>query len=968
MKQKKTILAMALFCLSLFVFAQKQYKFESIPNDPMKVRIYTLENGLKVYLTVYKNEPRISAAIAVRTGSKNDPSDNTGLSHYLEHMMFKGTENYGTTDFPKEKVFLNQIDSLFEVYRKISDTTKRKFLYHNIDSVSGLAAKYAIASEYDKMMSVIGGKNINAFTSLEETVYVNDVPSNQIENWCNIEFERFSKPVFRLFHTELEAVYEEKNMGLDRDGEKLDEAFMSGLFRKNNYGTQTTIGTIDHLKNPSLISLKKYFNEKYVPNNMAICLSGDFDPDKVIKMIDERFGKLQRKDIKPYVPAVEDPIKEPIVKEVFGPDAEQMIMGYLIPKANTREADLATLMSSILSNNKAGLIDLNLNQAQKVLNSGCYFYTLKDYSIFGLYGNNKQGQKLEEVKDLLLSQIEEVKKGNFPDWLITAVINDMKLSLINQLENNNSRKFAMVDAFIKDTPWSDYIGDIERISKLTKKDVVDFANKYFSNNYVVVYKRTGEDKNVQKVKKPQITPVPINRVDQSQFVKNVIDFKTEPISPVFIDFDKDITKFNIKNNIPVLYKENTENKRFNLYYYFEMGTDNDKKLDLAVNYLKYLGTSKLKPAEVQQELYKIGCSFDVNSDKDQIWVSLSGLSENMEKGITLFENLLAEAQPNKDALANLVSDQLKQRNDNKLSKDFIMWNALYNYGMYGSKSSFTNILSEKELNELKPEELISIIKGLNSYNHKVLYYGPENKDKVTSTLNKLHNVPAQLKPIPAQIKFEELETKETKVFAVDYDMKQADVVMLSRSEIYNKNNISIRRIFNEYFGGSMASVVFQELREAKALAYSAYAGYRSPNKPDEHHYIFSFIGTQNDKLPEAMTSMFGILNNMPESEKSFSEAKTSIINQFRTERITKTEILFNYLSVTKMGNNHDMRKDVFEQVPNLKMTDLKAFVDKNIKDKKYTILVVGKKDNLDIKTLEKYGKVQFLDLKESFGY
>jgi len=255
------------------LIAQKSYKFDTVPGDPMKVRIYTLSNGLKVYLTVYKDAPRIQTAIAVRTGSKNDPSDNTGMSHYLEHMMFKGSDEFGTKDYLKEKPLLDQIEKRFEIYKGTTDPEKRKAIYHQIDSISGIAAGFAIANEYDKLLSVIGAKGTNAFTSFEETVYINDIPSNKITQWLDIEKERFQDPVFRIFHTELETVYEEKNMSLDNDEDKIFEELFAGLFPTNTYGTQTTIGTVEHLKNPSLTSLKAYFASRYVPNNMAVILS-----------------------------------------------------------------------------------------------------------------------------------------------------------------------------------------------------------------------------------------------------------------------------------------------------------------------------------------------------------------------------------------------------------------------------------------------------------------------------------------------------------------------------------------------------------------------------------------------------------------------------------------------------------------------------------------------------------------------
>ncbi len=262
------------------------HTFFTVTGDPLRTRMYTLKNGLTVYMSVNKAEPRIYTSIAVRAGSKNDPADATGLAHYLEHMLFKGTDKYGSLDYEKEKKLLDKVENLYEKYRSTTDEEKRKEIYREIDKTSGEAAKYAIANEYDKMLSAIGAKGTNAYTSFEQTVYINDIPANQLETWLKIEGERFRNPVLRLFHTELEAVYEEKNISLDSDRRAIFFGLLDKLFPVHNYGQQTTIGTINHLKNPSIKKIKEYYSNYYVPNNMALCISGDFDPDQAIKWIE----------------------------------------------------------------------------------------------------------------------------------------------------------------------------------------------------------------------------------------------------------------------------------------------------------------------------------------------------------------------------------------------------------------------------------------------------------------------------------------------------------------------------------------------------------------------------------------------------------------------------------------------------------------------------------------------------------
>ncbi len=944
-----------------------KYTYQIVENDPLNARIYTLPNGLTVMMTVYKDEPRIQTYIPVKAGSKNDPADATGLAHYLEHMLFKGTDKFGSLNPSAELPLVDRVIELYEDYRATTDETKRKEIYAQIDSVSLLASGYAIANEYDRMLEFIGATGTNAWTWMEETVYINNIPSNQINNWLKIEGERFRKPVMRLFHTELEVVYEEKNRSLDNDYSKAYDKLYGELFKNHQYGTQTTIGTIDHLKNPSIKEVLKYYETYYVPNNMAIVLSGDFDPDEAIKYVDEYFSYMQPKDVPVYVPPTEEPITSSREYDVYGPNAEFVTLGYRFDGAGTKDADYLTLIDMILSNGTAGLMDLNLIQGQKVLSASSSPEVFKDYSIFELYGEPREGQSLQEVKNLMLSQIDLVKKGEFPDWMLDAIINNLKLQRIKGFESNGARGYALVDAFKNDIDWDYYIHTIERLEKITKQDIVDFANEKFGDNYIAVYKRTGEDPNKQQVEKPKITPVNVNREDKSEFVEEIMETQTETIEPVFLDYKNDIREFTIDNNVPVYYLKNTENNTFNLYYVLDMGTNNDLQLGLAVGYLELLGTDEYTPAQIKEEFYKLGCSYGVFSSTDQVYVSLSGLNDNFEPALRLFENLLANVKPNQSAYENMVSDILKAREDDKLSKGTIR-NAMFNYGKYGKNSPFTHILSKSELGSINPEDLTDRIKALTSYPHKVFYYGPESETRLKTVLNEIHKTPSEFKAYPPAIQFTEQPTDRNKVYVVDYDMVQAEIVMISKKDKYNKALEPVTELFNGYFGTGMSSITFQEMRESKALAYSVFAFLTTPSKLEDSKYFYSYIGTQADKLPEAMAGMLDLINNMPESQGSLNASRSGILNQIQTERITKAGILFDYQSAQKLGLDYDIRRDIYSEVRNLSMEDVKAFHNKYIKGSQYTILVLGDKEKLDVDALSKYGTVEYLTLEDIFGY
>lgn len=956
--------------IGLYAAGSKNYKYETVPNDPLNARIYTLENGLKVYLTVNKETPRIQTYIAVRVGGKNDPAENTGLAHYFEHLMFKGTQKFGTQDYEKEKLILDQIEDMFEVYIRTEGDEERKAIYHVIDSLSYEASKLAIPNEYDKLMAAIGANGTNAYTSFDTTVYTEDIPSNQIENWAKIQSDRFENNVIRGFHTELETVYEEKNMSLTRDARKVSEAMYAALFPHHPYGTQTVLGTQEHLKNPSIKKIKEYYRTWYVPNNMAVCLSGDFDPDEMIAIIDKYFGHMKPNHNLPPLPVrEEEPLTAPVIREVLGQDAEMLAIGWMLPEGGASlEAEKAVLMGRILYNGKAGLIDVNLNQQQKILNAYGYAGSMADYGMVMLQGRPKEGQTLDDVKNLLLGEVEKLKAGDFDEDMIQATVNNFKLSQQQQLEYNSVRADMFVEAFVNGRDWKDEVTSLDRMSKITKAELVEFANKYLGNNYAAIYKKQGQDPNEKKIDKPSITPIVMNRDATSSFLKEIQATEVTPIEPVFLDFKKDITFLNAKSNIPVLYKQNITNDVFQLMYVFEMGNYNDKALGTAFQYMRFLGTSDKTLEEINREFYKLACSFGVYPGGDRTYVMLSGLSENMPKALELFESIMKDAQVNADAYNNLTNDILKQRSDAKLNQQQ-NFGRLTTYAVYGAESPATYMLSADELKAMNPQDLVDRIKAQNSYKHQIIYYGPQKEKELLATINKLHNAPKKLKDIPAGKEFPFQLTNETKIFIAPYEAKQIYMSQYANlNEKYNPAIEPIRSLYNDYFGGGMNSIVFQEMREARGLAYSAWAGMTAPSKLKFPYQLRTQIATQNDKMIEAIDTFNEIINNMPQSEAAFKLAKEGVIARLRTQRIIKSEILWQYIYAQDLGLDVDRRIKLYNDVQNMNLQDVVDFQEKWVKNRTYFYSILGDEKELDMESLEKYGKVIRLTQEEIFGY
>ncbi len=944
-----------------------RYAYETVDGDPLEAKLYTLDNGLKLYISVNPEEPRVSTQIAVRTGSKQDPSDATGLAHYLEHMLFKGTSLIGTKDWEEESRLLKEISDQYELHRSATDPEERKAIYSVIDSLSSLAASFAISNEYDKMISSLGARGTNAYTSVEQTVYINDIPANELEKWAAVEAERFRELVLRLFHTELEVVYEEFNRGQDSDFRRAYYAMMEEIFPSHPYGTQTTIGTSEHLKTPSMEKIHEYFLKHYVPGNMAIVIAGDVKPDEVVEIIERHFGEWEARKVPSFDAPEEAPMESPVVREVQGVDAEFVMMGYRLPGAGTREAVMLGVMDGILSNGKAGLIDLNLEQKQKVLSAFSSPIVMNDYSILRLQGNPRRGQSLDEVAALLREQIEIIKAGDFPDWMLEAVINNMKLRQLRQLESNWARAAKMTSAFVSFRDWEDVVSTFDVMDSFSKDDIVAFANEWFGDNYVQINKLSGENTAV-KVDKPQITPIEIDREAKSTFYARWDSIEGQRLEPQFLDYDKLIDRTTFTEGVEMYSIANKSNELFSLYYILDMGSDNDLLTSLAVDYLPYLGTSRYTAEELAQEFFKLGLDFDVFSSRDRLYVSLAGLNSSLEEGLELFEHILADVESDEQALNDLIEGILKRRKDALKNKNQLLYNGLMNYAQYGPENPTKHKLSQEDLLAVSAEDLTERIKKITSFRHDIFYYGPQKMKEVKNLLAEHHELPEELLDYPNPRLFEEQAIDESKVYFAHFDMVQSEMMLLSKGPLFQPGLMAPAAMFNSYFGSGLSSVVFQEIRESKALAYSAYSVFTSPDRIDKSHYVRAYIGAQVDKLPEACDAMLALMNEMPHSEIQFEAARDAALKQIESSRITRQSIFWNYRTAQRRGLDYDIRRENYEVLQNMNFEQLNAFFEQFIAGSEYNYLVIGNENLMDFEVLEQLGPLQKLTHVDLFGY
>ena len=947
------------------------YRYESVKGDKTATRIYTLDNGLKVYMSVNKVQPRLQTMIAVRVGSKNDPAETTGLAHYFEHLMFKGTDKFGTQNYEAEKPLLDEIERLFEVYRVTTDEAERKALYAKIDSVSQEASKYAIPNEYDKLMQAIGADGTNAWTSFDETNYVENIPSNQIESWAKIQAERFANAVIRGFHTELETVYEEYNMGLTKDGWKVSDKLFALAFPNHPYGTQTTIGKQEHLKNPSITNIKNYYKTYYVPNNMAICMAGDFNPDEAIKIIDKYFGQLAPNNnlpkVEEYTPTRFTEVQE---ADVYGLESESITIAWPLEGARSDGALVGSILSSVLSNGgNCGLLDTNLLQEQKVLDAAGGVMFLADAGLAILEGEPKQGQTLEEVRDLLLAEVAKLRNGEFDEDLLKSIIANYRRDEMAELERNFSLAYKMETAFINGLDWENVATELDRAAKITKEDIVKWANENLpENGYCVVYKRQGEDKSQKKINKPTITPISANRDAQSDYLAEIQGVEVESITPVFVDYQRDMGRTKMDNGVEVLYKRNTTNELFSLTYLYDFGTSTIKSLALAADYMELLGTAEKSAEQIQRELYDLACSFNISVNGDNTYISMSGLSENMDKAKKIVEDYIANIEGDEAVLREVKRDAEQERINAKTSQE-ANFRRLQNYCLYGPDYMRQRTMSSKELRNITSEELLSNIKQLPKIKHRVLYYGPQTITDLVSSLymsqqSGVELVELKAEPTPSKA------VKESNVLFAQYDAKQVYYMQYSCRE-QDKWNIGyspMANLYNNYFSGGMNAIVFQEMREARGLAYSAYTYLAKGRLPHHPYYFYAFIATQNDKVQQAVEAFDDIIEDMPRSEKAFALAKSGMLANLESLRTTKQNVLWSYIEAEKFSLTEDINKTIYEGVKSLTLDDVVKFQQEFIKGRPYTYCILGDKNDLDMRYLRSLGKIKFLSQEEIFGY
>jgi len=936
---------------------------------------YYLPNGLKVFLQEDKTQPNAIGAVIVKGGAKCDPADATGIAHYFEHMLFKGTDSIGTIDFAAEKIYLDSIKMEYDKLGNTTDPKQRDEIQKRINQLSVSAANYAIPNEFDRLVSHFGGTGLNAFTSDDNIVYFNSFPGEKTKLWIELYAHRFINPVFRLFQSELETVYEEKNMYADFSFTAIMEKWESLAYPTHPYGTQTILGSAEHLKNPSLSKMQAYFETYYVPNNMALAITGNFEIEDIKPWIEANFGAWEEKPA-PVYPKF--PEHQYVGVEKHKVRLTPIRVGAFIFKgvpSNHEDAIKLELLTEILSNGaETGLLD-ELRGERKLLMAEITSDSKVDLgNISVMYMPKIVGQSMHKAEKHVLQKLERLKKGDFDDRLFEIAKVQYKKSFYRSMENPSSRLFSLIDVFNNNQTWEEYLQEQDRVDQITKQDIVDVANKYFTGNYALLRSRTGFPKK-DKIKKPDFQPIlPKNSEAESQYAQNFKARDTLAIEPLYMKIgtvakddtaEKDVLKDQWSDKVTYFHGKNPINQIFKLTFLYGVGSIQNDLIPYACMHLNELGTSTKDHKEFNKQMQLLGASFSAYADNNTFRFQLEGLEENFDKTILLFSEFLSDLKMDDDKIKLLYSETKQERKvEKKSAQDLIGY--LFNYTRYGELSSGLRRKSLKEIKKLSSQSLIAALEDGMKYELQVIYTGTQKPSEIKAALSQTPMVKQVSKAghfkdyIPFQ------EVKEPVVYYInDPKAIQSQIYIWTPGQPLNDPKRLQSKVFNEYFGGGMEGIVFQEIREFRSLAYGCFGQYILPLNKEAGTMFICGLSTQADKSEEAIDVFLSLLKDMPEKPERVDNIKNSMtksVNASRTSFRNAPSLVANW---ELMGYQEDPNIKALNYLENqFNFEEIVTFYKNEIEKENVVICVVGNIKTIGKDKLAKYGKVTELKIKD----
>jgi len=934
------------------------------------IKSFVLENGLTVILNEDRTMSDILGSVVVKGGSKLDRKNSSGTAHYFEHMMFKGTTTVGTVDFEKERPYLDSIAMLYDLMRLDKDNLVfRQRILEKIDSFSVIASSYAIPNEFSRLISEMGGTDNNAYTNYDNIVYYNRFPRQSLNKWIQLYKDRFENPVFRLFQSELETVYEEKNMALDNYFRIVFEELYKSFYPKSVYGKRTVLGSIDDLRNPSVYDLVSYYKDNYVANNMALVLIGNFNTEEIIPILERNFNSWRRNEFVEIPMYNEEEFEgREVVKKKLTPFPIG-ILGYRgVPIGDTDEVVLDVILNMLTNENKTGLID-SLVISQQIIEAQAIMDNHYDEGgLFVMFVPKLIVQSINNAEKKILNKISILKNNEFDDNLLESCKNTLSKRNSLELENSNSRLLRIIDAYMLDVDLMHIERYNKKVINVTREDIARVAKRYFGDNYLSFQSKNGfkKSKKIDKLKQSPLNLVNKNSISKGAQLINSIH--TDEVEPRFINFNSDVIVSELKNGLHFYYTKNPLNNIFSLKIRIGYGKLENPKTEQLAFYLNNSGTKELSFVEFSNALQLIGSSIAFDVDNNYFNISIDGFDKNFDKTLVLLKDLLNNFAEDKSINKKMV--QMNKVEWRMLKKDLNSKSKLLEeYALYGENSSYLHRMTNKELKKIEYSELKSLLGFLLKSESYIHYVGVGNIDNIKeSIINSFPKDFGDRKSISPIIRKLPTLTHNMLYFIKDKKAVQTYVKYNIPSRAISSSERAYIRPFNKYFGLGMNSILFKEVREFRSLAYNVYGYYSAPYKFTEPGYLRIAFSTQADKTLDATSLVDSIINNVSIDEESVHSLKLYLMNSINSDvpNFRNKSIWVQYWQT--QGYNQDPRILYYSVYSGLRKIDLEGFYTLNVQGRKYILSIVGDSRRFDIEKLKNNSEFIELKLKELIKY
>lgn len=936
----------------------------NVMSAQVKVKTTKLDNGLKVVMCEDHSSPQAYGAVYVHAGSKNDPLEATGMAHYFEHIMFKGTDKIGTINWEAEKVYLDSIDMMYDKLHETTDLNERAAIQKKINELSIASTEYAIPNEVDVILTKMGGEGLNAGTAYDQTMYFNSFPANQIGKWMDVYAERFRYPVFRLFQSELETVYEEKNMYGDGPINAFQEYMFQEIFGEHPYG-RPVIGLTEHLKNPQTTKMREFFNTYYVANNMTLILVGDFNIEEIEPMVAEKFGSWRSGEI-PAQPEFTLPeFKGQTLREVRMTPIKIGALAWKGVKISDPDYLPLSIACSIFSNGETGIMDKDMLDGN-IMMAMLMPLSLEDHGAnIILYIPKLIGQSHEKAEAFVFASLDKLKKGEFSDDLFEAIRVNMLKERELELESLGSLANLFLELEMRGMTYYEYLAESERIKSITKEEIVKIANKYFGEDYLDIRSKMGFPEK-DKVDKPNWKAIEAKNTDaKSEFAKMIEAEEIPEVKPQVVDFQKDVTINKINDCFTMISAKNPYNDIFNLTITHNYGTIDDPDLNRAISYFEMQGTENKSFEELSLELQKLGAMIYISASQSNTNIVIEGFEKDLDQILALCEEKIYKPANDEKKIGIIYENE--SMNEETVKEDASEWaSAVRQYSLYGEKSSYLAETPLKQWKKRSGAELLREVDNALNYNGEVLFIGNIDNQEVINALKKHNLVKDNVVKSEKSFLTEKTYTDNQIFIAHNKKFRQSNIYMHVPSELLNKEEKAVAMVFNKYFGTDMYSIVFQEVREFRSLGYTAYGYFMSDYLNRKPSFLFTYLGTQSDKTNEGIDVLRGLITDMPERLEKFNASKDALIMSRASDYVGFRSLPAQVSTWLEEGYDHDPRMEYTNLIKKTEYKDVYDFYKRNVADRPIVIMMSGNKKQIDVKALEKYGTVKELKYKEIF--